>query len=219
MADEKDLIAITISRQLGAGGAVVGQRLAKRLGLRYLDSNVLRMAAEKCGAKEEDLARWDEHRARFWEQLGRVFALGAPEGLWQTFNAPLGIYDRDVFNLQREVIREIAHQESCVVIGRAGFWILRDHPGLVSVYLHGSVESRLERVKGIFGVDAPHARQMMAEIDGDRARFVYEMAGEGLNAESQHLCIDTGRIALETAEEMIVRAAEQVRAERRKKQG
>jgi cytidylate kinase len=212
MADNKHLIAVTISRQLGAGGAVVGQRLAKRLGLRYLDSNVLRMAAEKCGAKEEDLARWDEHRAQFWEQLGRVFTLGVPEGMWQTFNAPLGIYDRDVFNLQREVIREIAEKESCVVIGRAGFWILRDHPGLVSVYLHASVESRLERVEGIFKVDAPRARKMMAEIDADRARFTQEVTGEGLHAENMHLCIDTGRFSLETVEEMIVEAVEHVRA-------
>jgi CMP/dCMP kinase len=211
MKDNKELVAITLSRQLGAGAATVGQRLAKRLGLNYLDSNVLRMAAEKYGAAVEDLARWDEHRARFWDQLGRVLAIGAPEALWQTLSAPVGVYDRDVFNLQRTVIREIAFKESCVVIGRAGFWILRDHPGLVSVYLHAPVEARLNRVKDFFHVDDAGARKMIAEIDTERAKFLREMTGESLHAERMHLCIDTGRISLETTEEIIVRAVEQVR--------
>jgi cytidylate kinase len=211
MAYGQGLIAITISRQLGAGGTIVGQRLAERLKLRYLDSNMLRLVAEKCGVSEQDLARWDEHRARFWEQLGQAFALGAPEGMWSTLSPSLGIYDRDVFELQQELVREIAARESCVVIGRAGFWILRDHPGLVSVFLHAAPAARLERVKAAFHVDDKHAQRMMDEIDADRSRFVRDVTGRELGAATQHLCIDTGRVSLETAEEMVVKLVEQMK--------
>jgi CMP/dCMP kinase len=212
MPQNQPLIAITISRQLGAGGASLGRALAERLGVTFLDSNVLRLAAAKSGASEQDLARWDEHWARFWERLGRAFALGAPEGMWATMSPALGIYDRDVFTLQCDVIREIAARESCVVIGRAGFWILRDHPGLLSVYLHAAPEARVPRVRQVFSVDDREASRLIAQIDADRAAFLRDITGQEIRAESQHLCIDTGRISLEVTEQIVLKAVEAMRA-------
>jgi CMP/dCMP kinase len=212
MPEHPHLIAITIARQLGAGGASLGRALAQRLGITFLDSNVLRLAATKSGASEQDLARWDEHCARFWERLGRAFALGAPEGLWATMSPALGIYDRDVFALQCDVIREIAARESCVIIGRAGFWVLRDHPGLLSVYLHAAPEARVPRVRQAFSVEDRQARRLIVEIDADRAAFLRDTTGQELRAESQHLCIDTGRISLELAEQMVLKAVEAMRS-------
>jgi CMP/dCMP kinase len=211
MPENKPLIAITIARQLGAGGASLGRALARRLGFTFLDSNVLRLAAAKSGAAEQDLARWDEHCARFWERLGRAFALGAPEGMWATMSPALGIYDRDVFELQCDVIREIAARESCVVIGRAGFWVLRDHPGLLSVYLHAAPESRRPRVQQVFSVGDQQARQLIAQVDADRAAFLREVTGQELPAESQHLCINTGRIPLDVAEQIVLAAIQSLR--------
>jgi CMP/dCMP kinase len=210
VAENQTRIAITIARQLGAGGAVLGRALAERLGITFLDSNVLRLAAAKAGASEQDLARWDEHGAHFWERLGRVIAVGAPESTWVL--PPLGIHDREVFNLQCEVIREIATRESCVVIGRAGFWVLRDHPGLLSVYLHAVPEARIPRVKKAFAVGDQEARQLIARLDADRAAFLRDITGEALAAESQHLCIDTGRVSLEAAQQMVLAAVPGLRA-------
>jgi CMP/dCMP kinase len=212
MSQASPLIAITIARQVGAGGGIIGRRLAARLGFTFLDSNVLRLAAEKCGASEEELARWDEHRAHFWERLGSVFTLGAPEGMWSTLSAAAGVRDRELFELQAQVIREIAARESCVVIGRAGFWVLRDHPGLVSVYLHAPVKARVPRVMRGLSLEEGPARELIDRIDPDRAAFVREVTGRALAVESQHLCIDTGCVSLEAAEKMIVLAVEERRA-------
>ncbi len=205
------LIAITIARQLGAGGAPLGKRLAERLGFTYLDEDILRLAAEKRGADPADLARWDEHRAAFWERLGRTFSIGAPEGGYTPVNAAMVIHDKEVFELQAEVIRECAAKDNCVVIGRAGFWVLRDHPGRLSIYLHAPCESRVRPVMEAFKVDADQARQLITRIDADRIRFVRETTGKEVTAGSQHICVDTCAISLETVETMVVAAVEGLR--------
>lgn len=212
------LIAITIARQLGAGGAPLGKRLAQRLGFKYFDDELLRMAAEKCGASAADLARWDEHRARFWERVGGVFSMGAPDAGANVLTPPPGtgaavvIHDQEVFGLQSEVIREAAARHNCVIIGRAGFWVLRDHPGRIAVFLHAPPESRVQAVMETFKVDAGRARELMARLDEDRARFVRETTGQMLTPVTQDLCINTGTVTLEDAEEMVVRAVETRRA-------
>src|SRR3954468_1689495 len=90
-------IAITIARQLGAGGGPLGKRIAERLGFAYLDDDILRKAAEKSGAHPEDLARWDEHRSRLWKRLAGTFSLGAPEGVFEPLAGVAVVQDKEVF--------------------------------------------------------------------------------------------------------------------------
>lgn len=209
------LIAITIARQLGAGGAPLGKRLAARLGFTYLDDEILRRAAEKMGANPADLARWDEHRARFWERLSQSFALGAPEGIYTPMDS-LGsaavVNDRQVFQIQAEVIRETAARENCIVIGRAGFWILKDHPGRLSLYLHAPAECRVPAVMDAFKVDAARARQLIQRIDADRAHFVRDVTGTDISPLTHHLSADTSKVSLDTLEEMVADIVEKCRA-------
>jgi len=207
-------IVITIAPQLGAGGAPLGKRLAQRLGFKYFDDEILRMAAEKCGASAPDLQRWDEHRARFWERVGGIFSMGAPDVGAHVLTPPPGtgaavvIHDQEVFALQSEVIREAAARHDCIFIGRAGFWVLRDHPGRIAVFLHAPVEHRLPAVMETFKTDAPRARELISRLDEDRARFVRETTGQPLTPTTQDLCINTAAISLEDAEELIVKAVE-----------
>lgn len=205
------LIAITIARQLAAGGAPLGKRLAGRLGFTYLDDEIMRLAAERSGAELHELKRWDEHRARFWERLGQTFNIGAPDGVYTPLNVGAVIHDREVFELQAQVIRDAASRENCIIIGRAGFWILRDHPGRLSVYLHAPPAARVGQVMELFKVDEAEARRLIDQVDGDRARFVRETTGGPIAPASQHLCIDTSRVSLETAEGMVVLAVEALR--------
>ena len=207
-------IVIAIARQLGAGGAPLGKRLAQRLNFKYLDDELLRMAAEKCGASAADLQRWDEHRARFWERVGGVFSMGAPDAGANVITPPPGtgaavvIHDREVFALQSEVIREAAARHDCVIIGRAGFWVLRDHPGRIAIYLHAPAETRIPAVMETFKVDAAKARELIVRIDDDRTRFVRETTGQSLLPTTQDLCINTATVPLEQAEELVVQAVE-----------
>ena len=210
MANPSPVVAVTIARQMGAGGAIVGRRLAERLGFTFLDNNMLRLAAEKCGASEHDLARWDEHRAHFWERLGDVFTLGAPEGMWSTLSPGLGIRDRELFDLQQKVIRGIAVRESCVVIGRGGvLGPARSSGAPQRLPPRPAQRPACPALIESLAVDEQNARKLIARIDADRATFLREVTGIPMAPESHHLSIDTGCVSLETAEKMILLAIEQ----------
>lgn len=202
----KPLMAIAISRLLGAGGSSLGQRLAKRLGYAYLDQAILQQVGEQIGVGDLDLSHWDEHVSRFWDRLAAVFALGPPDAIYTPPPAPGGIQDQQLFQLEAQVIRKAASQRSVVVIGRAGFWVLRDHPGLVSVFLHAPAWARIPRVMELYKLqDEREAQEMIDRIDADRTRFIHKVTGQKAgDARCYHLSIDTHRADLDLAEELVV---------------
>jgi cytidylate kinase len=202
----KPLVAIAIARQVGAGGALLGQRLAKRLGFAYLDRMILQSVADRLGIREADLSPWDEHVSRFRERLAEVFAQGPPDGLYTPTPKAVTIRDARLFQLEAQVIRETASCQNVVVIGRAGFWILQDHPGLLSVFLHAPLSARLPRVMQTHNLRSEQeAGAWIERVERERERFIHTMTGLAAgDACCQHLSIDTHRAGLDLVEEMVV---------------
>jgi cytidylate kinase len=199
---------VTISRQLGSGGAYLGQRVAARLGLRYLDRAILRLAARELNEQEGDLAAREERLTGFWEKLLRQFAVGVPEAGYVP--PPLSVApDEELFAAEAAIIRKTAAAGGAVIVGRCGFHVLREVPGVMNVFLHAGEGFRCRRVMALYGVGDPAvARRMVADSDRQRRRFVEAMAGvDWTDARNYHLSIDTGFAGLEQAEELIVRLA------------
>ena len=201
---EAHTILITLSRQLGSGGAYIGQRLAKRLGYKYVDREILKRMTEHFGIDEAALAARDERLSGFWEEIGRSFAHGIPEaGYVPPPVRPL--YDKDLFEAEAAIIRELADKYNAVVVGRCGFHVLRGHPGLVNIFIHAPRGVRVKRVMRIYHVsDAGAAISMIDESDYQRGRFIRAMTGAQWNdARNYHLSIDTGKSGFGAAEQMI----------------
>jgi CMP/dCMP kinase len=209
----RPFMAIAIARQVGAGGATLGRRLARRLGYAYLDRAILRMVARRTGITDADLSHWDEHVSRFWERLAEVFAVGPPEAVYAPGPTSPGVRDQELFHLESQVILKAASDRSVVVIGRGGSCVLRDHPGLVSIYLHAPLAARIPRVMQAHRLaDERAARELIERMDADRGRFRREMTGRSVgDAHCYHLSVDTDRVGLDLAEEMIVRLTERIR--------
>jgi cytidylate kinase len=212
---EENPISITIARQFGAGGAVLGQRLARRLEFVYLDRDILRMAAERMGEDDADLKRWDERLPRFWERFIQTLSAGSPEGVYTAGRRLPGVAGRLLFDLESRVIRETAAKRSVVIIGRAGGWVLREHPRLVTVYLHAPISARLPQVMlRLHLASEQEARKMIERVDMERERFVQEVTGRVAgDARNYDLCVNTHHVGLDLAEAMIVRHVEQMRLE------
>ena len=208
----KSPVAIAISRQMGAGGAALGQRLAKRLGYAYLDRAILQMVADRIGITDAELVRWDEHVSRFWERLAETFARGTPDTGYAT--PPIGteVRDQKLFQLESEVIREAASHRSVVVIGRAGFYVLRDYPRLVSVLLHAPLAARIPTIMRTHNLtDEAEAAELIEHTDAERERFLRLTTGEVPgDARCYHLCFDTSRVGLDLAEEAVVKLVERI---------
>jgi cytidylate kinase len=198
-------ITITISRQIGSGGTYVGQEVAKRLGFRYMDREIVRQVADHLKEDEGLLADRQERISSFWENLLRSCSVCTPE----TGYAPpplRPLMDGELFAAEALIIRKIAERCSTVIVGRGAFHILADLPGLVNVFLHASPEFRIRRVMDIFNIaDAGRAEALVAGSDRHRKRFIRTIAGaEWTDALNYHLSIDTGVIGFSDACEMIL---------------
>src|SRR6266567_636422 len=140
---------ITISRQMGAGGSYIGQLIAKRLGLKYIDREVLHLAAKEFGYDEETIAARSERAASFWVRVPGGLSVGVPEAKYNP--PPLGNFsDRELFEKQTQILKRIASQEDCVVVGWAGVFMLPRHRGMFTVFWHAPKSFRVKRIMSIY---------------------------------------------------------------------
>jgi cytidylate kinase len=204
--DRPATVVLTISRQFASGGSYIGQAVAQRLGLRYTDRDILARAAEESGIGEAELAASEERASGFWARTFRQYSLGVPEAPF-VVPSPPPLLERDLFRLESRIIREIAARFDAVIVGRGGFHVLADHPGLVSIRVRARREWRLARAMSIYGLaDEEEASDWIDRSDEQRARFVRTFTGKDWDdAAAHHVCLDTSAIGLELATDLVVR--------------
>ena len=207
MGDEPG-IAITISKQMGSGGSYVGYLVARELGFKYIDREILREAATRLGTDTSVLEAHDERSCSLMDDLVRAFSFGTPE---TAYVPPLSrpVYDKDLFTLESRIMNEIVDRCSAVIAGRAGFHVLRERPGVIRVFIHAPLEFRVERVMQAQHItDARVARAKVEESDHTRSKFVRDMVGvDWTDARNFHLCIDAGAVGFHASAEMIIKLA------------
>ena len=205
-------ILITVSRQIASGGTYVARMVAKRLSLKYVDRDVLRKAAEYFGTDEETISYCDEKAAGFWDNLMKAFYFGTPETPYMV-SPSRPIYERELFEVEVNIIKNIARECNAIIVGRGGLHILKGHPGLVNVFLHAPLSFRIKRIMAVHNItDKDSAISEIKESDRRREKFLRSMTGmEWTDARNYHLCLDTSASGFEAAEEMIVRLVDKIR--------
>ena len=188
---------VTIARRMGSGGSYVGQGIAQRLGLRYIDREVLHLCAESLGVDASSLEPNCERVSSFWERLFGGLTFGPPESPYAP--PPLRNYtDRDLFERQVEILREIAAAEDCVIVGYGGAYVLPRHPRMVNFYFHAPLKFRVRRVMELYKIiDRKRAMQLIADSDVTRQRYFKQMIGrDWACADNYHVCVDTSMLPL-----------------------
>ncbi len=197
-------LVITIARQLGSGGSELAQRVARRLGVAYLDRQILSDAAAALGVDEAAMETRCERLQGFWTRLLGAFALAAPASAFTPppLNTPS---DADILAAERDVLRQLAAKGPCVVLGHGGFHLLHGHARLLNVFVHGSEAFRVERVMRYYGAaDPEEARAAIARSDAERGEYVAELSGAlWEDARNYHLCLDAGALGLDRAEALL----------------
>lgn len=196
-------IAITISRQLGSGGSYIGQKLATRLNITYLDREIVYETAKKLQVSEGTIASCDEKMTPFWQTIAKVLSKNSLE----TFLPPSldMVTDETIHNAESEVIQCIAQEISVLVIGRGGSFILRKHPRHLTIFLHANISFRQKRVQELYEVSEQKAQKLIESIDRERARYFHALTGRDWNDACQYqLCLDTSVFGLDKAQEIII---------------
>ena len=165
--DEK--FVITINREIGSGGCTIGRKLAEKLGVKFYNKTVLQKLVEHFELSPEQIDRIKARKKNWWTELSELVATGMAPGFSDKLSE---VTSRDLFEKESEIIREITDAESCVIAGRSGFFILKDHPNKLSVYVHAPLEKRVARVMRKQNLSEEEARALIARIDEGRDNYV-----------------------------------------------
>jgi cytidylate kinase len=197
-------ITVTISRQLGCGGSYLGQCLAENLGIRCLDREIVSRAAQDLALDEAELSLREERGSTFWERMLRGIIITPPEALYHPPTATT-ISDEDLMAAETEVMKGIAAQEDCVIVGRLAAYVLPRHPGTVNLFLHAPLKFRIGRVMAGEGIkDEAQAKTLIKRSDETRRRFISQMVSHEWDcAKDYHLALDTSSLPLPEVADML----------------
>ncbi|MGI6361100.1 MAG: AAA family ATPase [Bacillota bacterium] len=150
---------LTIGRQYGSGGLEVGYAVADRLGIECYHRRLIQMAAESGDIDIHTLAAADEKRIKEQPYMDE-----SESGAIEKIN------DR-LFELQSDVIRDLAAQESCIIVGRCANYVLKDVPGVYSVFIRADMEDRLDRVISMSYMSEKQALKTIKKVDKERNEY------------------------------------------------
>ncbi len=196
-------VVITIGRQFGSGGREIGYLIAEKLGIKCYDKELLAVAAKESGMCEKIFEAHDEKPTRsfLYSLVMDTYAMGyAPTGY---VDMPIG---HKLFLAQFDTIKNVAANESCVIVGRCADYALEGNPDLLSVFIHGDMDTRIKRVmdkKNIANED--DAKDLIHKTDKQRASYYNSYSSKKWgDAKTYNLSIDSGVLGIDGTADLIV---------------
>lgn len=191
---------IVIGRQYGAGGKGLGKRLAEILGVPYYDKELLSETADALGFSKDLFIKADERKPSLFRSF-LSFNYGSPSAAFSSYV----LSDDNLYRAQSHVLKAIAEKGSCIIVGRTADYVLRDHPGLISIFVHAPIEHRAKMV-----IDRGEAKSIEEATEKarklDRSRESYYNFFTNRNwghADNYHLSFDSSAMPINTMAELI----------------
>lgn len=194
-------VVITIARQYGSGGRTVGEMLANDLGIKYYDKEILKLASDESGINESLFEKADEKlkSTRLFKIARNIYngELIPPESDKFTSNDNL-------FNYQAKIIRKLAEEESCVIIGRCANYILRDMDHVLSVFVHAPEDFCFNEATKKLSLSNKEIEKFITKTDKRKAEYYkYYTGNEWTDARYYDLCLNCGKLGFERCMEEI----------------
>ena len=186
---------ITISREFGSGGRFIGEEVAKKLGIKYYDKEIIGQIAKESGMAPEYI----KENAELSPKKG-IFAYAF------TGRDITGKSVEDmVYEAQRKVILDLAEKESCVIIGRNADYILKDRDDVLNVFIHGDMPEKKQRIMGLYNVGEKEAVRMMADTDKRRmTNYNFYTEQKWGYASNYTLCLNSSQLGYDRCEKIIL---------------
>lgn len=199
---------ITIAREFGSGGTRIAKKLARELDIPVYDREILKLASQESGIKEELFAQADEV-ARRNPLLRAIRAANNGELIPSPPDTGNYLSDENLFRYQAKVIRELTQAQDCVIIGRCADFILRDVDYVLNVFVHAPLENRIEEEMRIRTLSRADAEKLTRKTDKRRADYYRYFTGrDWRDAAHYDLCLNTGRLNIDQCVAMVESALE-----------
>jgi len=201
---------ITISRQYGAGGSHVAQRVADLLGWRAVDNELVERVAAEAGLAPEDVARREERAPGFVQRLARALVAGTPDaGPGPAIAVPITVLaEPDLVRVTERVVAQIAAEGRVVLVGRAAAAVLATEQEALHVRVVASREYRIHVAAERLAVSPEEAARITDDTDKNRARYHREYyKREWADPVGYHMTLNTETLGLDGAARVIADAA------------
>lgn len=189
----KDKFVITIGRQLGSGGKKLGEILSQKLNIPCYDKELILMASRKSGLGAEFFEQADE-KSRFSLFCG---LFGFRSG-YIGDNSNNYLCNERLFEIQSDVIKQLAEKESCIFVGRCADYILRNNPRCINIFIHADLDDRVQTLMNNNNRTRKEALNLIEQTDKKRAGYYnyYSNKTWGM-AMSYDLCINSSLLGIE----------------------
>ena len=195
-------VIVTIARQYGSGGKTIGEMYAKDQGINCYSREILRMASDDSGINEMLFNQADERLKGTtlfgWAKKVNQGDLIPPES--DDF-----VSDKNLFNYQAKVIKQLAEQDSCVLVGRCADFVLKDYPNVVSVFVHAPMDYCIARSLERSSITSEkEMEKFILKTDRFRGDYYHYYTGRTWNdARNYDLCLDSSKLGFEKCVEAI----------------
>ena len=167
---------ITISREYGSGGRLIGKLVAESLGYDFYDKEIIDMAAQESGLSPDFIKKTEQNLSSGFLYnllLGSSYS-GTANGASSINGTQMLPLADQVFNAERKVILDLAKKGNCVIVGRCADYILNtsdeiDSKSLLNVFIYGNLEEKLKRIEDLYKEPEQAAKKTIQQIDKRRA--------------------------------------------------
>jgi cytidylate kinase len=193
---------ITIARQYGSGGFLIGKKLSKDLNTAFYDKELIKIASEKSGLGKELFEALDEKK-HFWlfgginELFANIF------GFEEQSNNNIILND-SLFKIQSDIIKQLAEKGSSIFIGRCANYVLRNHPKCINIFVYADIKDRIKRISLHKNIIGSKALKEIERTDKERSKYYNYYTGKVWGAvDSYHLCINSSALDVNEVVELV----------------
>ncbi len=183
---------ITISRQFASMGRTIAEKTAEKLGIEYLDRDIVELAAKRMNKPIAYISDIEEKASPLHFKKNSLF--------------DMGIYSisNEVFYVQENIIKDYASKQSCIIVGRCSDYILRDTPNHLNVYIYAPYEARLKNCIEKLGMDKKTAIKMIKQVDDARANYQHKYCPKATSIfDNKDIMIDSSKFGIEGTAEIL----------------
>lgn len=192
---------VTIGRECGSGGKLIGTMLAKELGVKCYDKELLTLAAKESGLCEDLFKTHDERPSSsfLYSLVMDSYSMGYASSGY--LDMPI---NHKIFLAQFETIKRLAKEENCIIVGRCADYALEDDKAVISVFITANEDDKIKRIMQAQNISKDKARDIMIKTDKRRASYYnYYSSKHWSSAKSYDLCINSSEIGIDGVIEII----------------
>ena len=208
---QNEKFVITINRELGSGGRTIGEKIAKELNVPFYDKALIKALEKEFHLTVDEIENLKGQKDNWWADFQRKvvpFYSTAKVQYYQAnnYDDPELLTNEVVFNAETKILESIAAEQSCVIAGRSGFFVFRNHPNHISILIQAPLEKRIQRVMSKQGITPEEAEKIIRKVDKGRENYIQKFTGTSrYDVRNYDLVINMEQLSEEGAIDMILR--------------